>query len=229
MYACRSTYLSFAFKITVDNDRHPPGQVTASVEKPLDTSFNPQTQGEAGYKSLDLLKRSITLGNQHQFALKLLQLLHSQHLLVVFMVTSLALVVVHLLVSHDQGLFAFLVEVANHIHPRLVDGLHLLQRGCLHGSMTLLDDLDPSQMTVGVHQLLGDVAVLLDRVKQVLHGPQQVRQPGVRTNVEYEGGVGGDRGLHEHHPVHLDVVFPGGDGGEVNKELKLLEVGHVVF
>ena len=102
------TYLSFAFKITVDNDRHPPGQVTASVEKLLDTSFNPQTQGEAGYKSLDLLKRSITLGNQHQFALKLLQLLHSEHLLVVFMVTSLALVVVHLLVSHDQRLFAFL-------------------------------------------------------------------------------------------------------------------------
>ena len=130
MYACRSTstYLSFAFKITVDNDRHPPGQVTASVEKLLDTSLNPQTQGEAGYKSLDLLKRSITLGNQHQFALKLLQLLHSQHLLVVFMVTSLALVVVHLLVSQDQRLFAFLVKVANHIHPRLVDGLHLLQR-----------------------------------------------------------------------------------------------------
>ena len=128
MYACRSTYLSFAFKITLDNDRHPPCQVTASVEKLLDTSFNPQTQGEAGYKSLDLLKRSVTLGNQHQSTLKLLQLLHSEHLLVVFMVTSLVLVVVHLLVPHDQRLFAFLVEVANHILPRLVDGLHLLQR-----------------------------------------------------------------------------------------------------
>lgn len=74
------------------------------------------------------------------------------------------------------------------------------------------------------HQFLREALIAVQGSPQLLQAAHEVLEARVLLELVEQGGVAVHRAMETRHPVHVHVVLPRRDGGQVNKHLQLIYV-----
>lgn len=74
------------------------------------------------------------------------------------------------------------------------------------------------------HQLFWEVAIIIQCSPELLHHLFNGLKTGILLQFEEQWGVSMNGIVETGHTVHIKIILPGRDGGQVNKHFQLVDI-----